>query len=225
MSDGHLEEDVKEKAIECPKCGSPMVEVPQENMTNGQESDYFAGFNHPYACQNPDCNYHTLFDVGFSEAFGWEDPDIDPLVNITRIDPNSFEDVIEHALRSRCFIEAISLIHNVIEAYLKKKIEDLTNNDNERLELLKKKFNPRYLRDYTTISYLLGIIDKQTYKLILEFNRKRNKVIHELLINPKDISQIKGIARTGREIQMKLSPLDHSQSEINNIMATFDEIT
>lgn len=155
----------------------------------------------------------------------WNDPQIDKLVAITRIDSNSFEDVIENALKKGCFIEAISLIHNVIEAYLKRKIVDLTSDDKERLELLKRKFNLRYLRDYSTISYLLGIIDNQMYKSILDFNEKRNKVIHELMVNPKDINQIKAITRKGREIQMKLSPIGHSQKAIINIMDTFDEMT
>lgn len=208
MGDGTWEEGVKEKTIKCPKCGGEMFEVIQEEMTEGQEADYLAGFNHPYECS--DCNYCDLFDVGYcgdgdNQNYEWKDPEIDKLVKITRIDPNSFEEVIEHALRSKCFIEAISLIHNVIEAYLKKKIEDLTNNDKKRLNLLKKKFNPRYLFDYNTIAYLLGIIDNSLYKLILEFNEKRNKVIHELMTNPKDIETIQQIAKIGRELQMKLT--------------------
>jgi len=155
----------------------------------------------------------------------WNDPEIDKLVEITRVDPNSFEEVIEHSLKNKCFIESISLIHNVIEAYLKKKIEDLTSSDEERLKLLKKRFKLKYLKDYNTISYLLGIIDNLTYKSILDFNVKRNKVIHKLLTNPTYINQIKAIARMGREIQMKLSPLNHSQQDITNIMANFDKIT
>jgi len=63
------------------------------------------------------------------------------------------------------------------------------------------------------------------YKSILEFNDKRNKVIHELLTNPKDIETIRQIARRGKEIQMKLSPLNHSTTDIENIMNTFDRIT
>ena len=211
------------RIILCPNCKSQMFEVPQEDMTDGQEADYMVGFNTLFQCQK--CGYHALFDLGYREdIFGGDDHDIDELVEITRTDPNSFEDIIEHALRSKCFIEAISLIHNVIEAYLKKKIEDSTN-DTERLKLLKEKFKPKYLRDHNTVAYLLGIIDNITYESILDFNEKRNKVIHELLTNPKDINQIKKIARAGREIQMKLSPLDHTQTDITNIMTEFDRIT
>jgi len=145
---GYFDEPVKTR--KCPKCGCDMEEQEQDysSMTEGQQADYDAGFNRPFQCQNPECNYYGLFEVPsiYEEEdvdFGWDDPEIDELVKITRIDPNSFEDVIEHALKSKCFIEAISLIYNTIEAYLKKKIEDLTNNDKERLELLKKKFNPK----------------------------------------------------------------------------------
>ncbi len=155
----------------------------------------------------------------------WDDPEIDELVKIIRVDKNSFEDVIEHALRSRCFIEATSLIHNVIEAYLKKKIEDLTDSDKERLKLLKQKFKLKYLWDYNTISYLLGIIDSDMHKSILEFNEKRNKVIHDLMTNPKDLETIRQIARRGRRIQIKLSPLNHTQTDIVRIIAEFDRIT
>ncbi len=216
--------------VKCPKCGAEMEELEQDysEMTEGQQIDSDMGFNRPHEC--PQCNYYDLFDVESvyekeERELAWKDQEIDELVRITRVDPNSFEDVIEHALRSKCFIEAISLIHNTIEAYLKKKIEDLTNNDKERLELLKKKFNPRYLRDYTTISYLLGIIDNPTYKSLLEFNDKRNKVIHELMTKPKDIETIRQIARRGREMQMKLNPLNHSIQDIANIMTEFDRMT
>lgn len=219
MKEAMIADDIG--AVTCPRCGNYMIEFMQGEMTDGQESDDIAGFNHSYQC--PECDYYGLFNVEPREIF--EDEEVEELVKIIRVDPDSFEAVIEHALKSHCFIEAISLIHNVIEAYLKKKIEDLTNNDRERLELLKKKFSPRYLRDYTTISYLLGIVDNQTYKLILEFNEKRNKVIHELMTNPKDIEQIRQIARRGREMQMKLSPLNHSPQDISNIMAEFDRIT
>ncbi|MDO8528740.1 MAG: hypothetical protein Q7S06_02510 [Nanoarchaeota archaeon] len=225
---GYFDEPLETR--KCPKCGGIMKEQEQDysGMTEGQQADYDAGFNRPFGCS--ECGEYGLFDVESvyekeERELAWKDQEIDELVKITRVDPNSFENVIEHALRSKCFIEAISLIHNTIEAYLKKKIEDLTNNDKERLELLKKKFNPQYLRDYTTISYLLGIIDNPTYKSLLEFNEKRNKVIHELMTKPKDLETIRQIARRGRELQMKLSPLNLSSTDIANIMATFDRIT
>lgn len=208
--------------IKCPKCGEDMIECVQGEMTDGQESDYLAGFNHPYQCSV--CGYHGLFDVNSIEGY-FNDPEIDELVEITRIDPNSFEDVIEKALKYKCFIEAISLIHNVIEAYLKRKIEDLATKDETRLQLLKDKFKQKYLKDYNTMSYILGIINKTTYKSISDFNNKRNKVIHELLTNPKDLEQLRLIAKKGRKMQMQLSPLNHNKEEIKKIMEHFDKIT
>ena len=209
--------------IKCPKCGEDMIELVQDHssMTEGQQVDLEMGFNRPFECS--ECGYNSLFEVPKTDYF--EDEEINELVEITRIDPNSFEDVIERALRSKCFIEAISLIHNVIEAYLKRKIEDVTSNDETRLQLLKEKFKPQYLKDYNTLSYILGIIDKQMYKQISDFNNKRNKVIHELLAHPKEIEQIRQIARKGRTIQMQLSPLNHNKEDMKNIMKTFDEIT
>lgn len=226
---GVMASKVKDITIaNCPKCGNGMIELEQDfpNMTEGQQADYDAGFNRPHECQ--ECGYEGLFDVESiyeTEDMGWEDPEVDELVEIIRIDPNSFEEVIEHALRSKCFIEAISLLHNTIEASLKKKIEDLAIQDKERLNLLKKKFKLKYLRDYNTIAYLLGLIDNELYKSILNFNEKRNKVIHELLINPKEMIQIKRIARAGKKLQMKLSPLNYSETDIQTIMDNFDNIT
>lgn len=209
---------------ECPKCKGQMNEILQEEMTDGQRSDWECGFNTPFECE--DCGYYALYDIGHrEEIFGWEDPQIDELVEITRIDPNSFEEVIEHALSSKCFIEAISLIHNVIEAYLKRKIEDLTITDETRLQLIKEKFKPQYLHDYNTICYLLGIIDKNMYKRITKFNTERNKVIHELLKKSIIMSELKNITKEGRRIQMVLSPLNHSKQDIKNIMKHFDKIT
>ena len=195
----------------CPKCGEEMQKQPLDysEMTDGQQADYDVGFNTPFECS--ECGYHDLFNVESvyekeERELAWKDPEIDELVKIIDTSPKNFEDLIEHALRNKCFIEAISLIHNTIEAYLKKKIEDLKGNDEGRLELLKTKFKLKYLRDYNTIAYLLNIIEKSLYDSIIEFNSKRNKVIHDLIKRPKDLEQIRKIARKGREIQMRLSP-------------------
>ena len=48
-----------ELKILCPKCGTKMNECLQENMTEGQEADYIAGFNHPYEC--PACGHYGLY--------------------------------------------------------------------------------------------------------------------------------------------------------------------
>jgi hypothetical protein len=211
--------------VKCPKCKNDMVELIQEDMTEGQQADYDAGFNHPYEC--PECGYYDLFNVPSiyeREDSGWEDEEIDELVEITRIDPSSFEEVIENALRSKCFVEAISLIHNVIEAYLKTKIEGYLSADEMRLKLLKEKFKPQYLKDYNTICYILGLIKSEDYKRLIEFNKNRNKIIHELLKKSMTIIELRKITRNGRELQIKLSPLNHSEAGIKRIMDEFDRL-
>lgn len=41
-----------EGLLQCPLCGGRLDEAEEdtENMTDGQEADYFAGFNHPHIC-------------------------------------------------------------------------------------------------------------------------------------------------------------------------------
>jgi hypothetical protein len=213
--------------ITCPKCGKGMVECVQEDMTEGQEADYDAGFNHPYECQ--DCGYWGLFDVESiyapEEEDKWEDPEIEELIKINKVDASSFEEIIENALKSKCFIEAISLIHNVIEVYLRSKIELFISGDETRLQLLKEKFKPEYLKDYNLICYLFGLIKKEDYKNMNKFNKDRNNVIHELLKRSMTIEKMKNIAKNGRKIQLKLSPLNHSEEDIKKILKEFDKLT
>jgi len=101
----------------------------------------------------------------------------------------------------------------------------LTSNDQTRIQLIKKKFKLQYLHDYSDICYILGIIDKDMYMNISEFNKKRNKVIHELLKKSISPEGLRNIAREGRKIQMILSPLNHSKEDIKRIIQYFDEIT
>lgn len=206
----------------CPKCSAELDELEEdfENMTEGQQADYDAGFERPHSCSK--CGYFGLHDV---TVYDYDDPEVDELVKITRINPSSFEDVIENALKNKCFIEATSLIHNVIEAYLKRKLEDFFHSNPERLNLLRKKINFRYLKDYNSFSYILGVIDKQLHDGIVSFNKERNKAIHDLLKKETTIEELRLIARRGREIQMKLNPLNHSDQHIRNIMDEFDRIT
>lgn len=207
----------------CPNCNEEMEELSEdfEGMTEGQQADYDMGFNRLFGC--PECGYHGLFDI--SPYDEWEDPEIDELVEISRIDPNSFEPVIENALKNKCFIEATSLIHNVIEAFLKRKLEDFFIEDSERFKLLKQKINFRYLWDYNSFCYILGLIKKEDYGEITKFNNDRNTAIHDLLKKVISLNELKLIARRGREIQMKLNPLNHTEQYIKDIMDTFDKIT
>lgn len=161
---------------------------------------------------------------GESEEKNYE-KNVDELVEIIEVSPESFEDVIENALKKKCFIEAISLIHNVIEAYLKFRLNNFFGEDKERFDLLKSKIKFNYLLDYNGFCYILGLINKEWHLSIVKFNSDRNNVIHDLLKKSIKVAELKKIAREGREIQMRLSPLNHSERDIERIMSQFDKIT
>jgi len=208
----------------CPKCGEELKEVEQDyqNMTDGQQSDYEMGFNRTFEC--PKCGHRTLCDIEVYEPYIDEEDDIQELVKIIEVNPQSFEDVIENALKSHCYIEATSLIHNVIEAYLRIRLEKHFQLDEHKLKLIGNvRFN--YLKNYNLFCYLVGVIKKDEFGKIETFNNQRNTLIHELLKKSVKISQMKQVARDGREMQMRLSPLNHSEKDIQNILKHFDEIT
>lgn len=152
--------------------------------------------------------------------------------DIDGIDTCSFENAIERSLERQCFIESISLIHNTIEFYLGVRIktflfEKARGNPEgiKRFQLLKEEFENQYLKYLNTVSYALGIIDENIYESISSFNERRNVAIHKLPARPQSIEQLRSIARNGREIQLKLSPVNHSDQSIKNIMEHFDKIT
>ena len=210
--------------IICPKCKKGYMEEDDESedeMTEGQEANYFAGFNHSCTCSN--CGYSDLFDVEMSEPDFEEE--INELVEIIKITPDSFEDVIDNAITSKCYIEVISLVHNVIQSYLKYRIDIFFNNDKERFKLLTSKIKLNYLYDYNLLCYILGLISKDRYDSIIQFNKNRNKVIHDLLKKETTMEELRLIARDGRLIQISLSPLNHTLGDIDGIMKYFDKMT
>lgn len=164
-----------------------------------------------------------------------DDIEIDESSNIAKINLinlENFENVIEDALRKRCFIGAISLIHNTIELYLQSKLKrSLSDKKNEgKTKLLKqigllKNEKAMYLKDYSAVCYILDLIGKEEYRAINSFNEGRNWAMHRLMRKPISIGELKRIARSGRKIQLQLSPLNHSKKDIRSIMAHFDEIT
>jgi len=211
----------------CPKCEMEMEEDEEdyEDMTEGQQANYDAGFSHSFSCS--ECGHHLIYDaqIPMYNEEPWEDEEIDELVEITRINPDSFEEVIENALIKKCFIEATSLIHNVIEVYLKRKLNDFFSTDKERLDYLNHKNQTKYLKDYNSLCYLFAIIDKKMYLKITQFNKDRNKAMHDLLKEEVTVEELRQVARRGRELQMILSPLNHTPLEIIGIMKVFDSIT
>lgn len=107
----------------------------------------------------------------------------------------------------------------------------LDETDNEKRA--KKKFGllfgeKVYLTEYAKRCFVLNLIDEDTLRDISNFNGVRNLAMHELLredkSRKKDIkySQIKAAAKLGRKIQLKLSPLNHSDQDIENILKKFD---
>lgn len=167
------------------------------------------------------------------------------------INIHNFEDLIVRSLEKGAFIEANSLIHNVIEFYLQSKIlnyvlslfgisESNSQKVNDRIfaehkdelveksKILSNRKNSdyiKYLYDYVEIGYLLGLIDKGLYSKILNFNENRNKYVHQLLKRSGKFKfrDIVANARLGREIQMRLSPVGHSEKDIESVLKKFDE--
>lgn len=159
----------------------------------------------------------------------------------TPINDRYFEALICRAIENQYYIEVISLIHNTIEIYLQYSIKiyflkleeskisdkDIQKNWGKRNELLKEG-SICSVNSLRAINYLLSIIDDELNDDIKTFNSKRNVVIHELLKNTKrskeveTYNEIKKIARLGRKIQLKLSPLLHTDEEIEQILKIFD---
>jgi hypothetical protein len=212
----------------CPKCGSELEEASLEedageDMTEGQQADYDAGFNHTFYCTRPGCNFSGEFDVGIAD---FDEEELDELADLIAISSDTVEDAIENALKNGSYVEAISLIHNVIEAYLKFRLEKhFALGENKLKQLKARKVRINYLHDYTTINYLLGLISTEDLDMILQFNKDRNKVIHKILLKRMTLTTLKAIARKGREVQLRLSPLNHSPGDIKGILEYFDKIT
>ena len=144
------------------------------------------------------------------------------------LDDRTFESFIVRAIKNKSYIEAISLIHNTIEIYLQYKIISyLTENKNmdyyvKRRTTLSGEGSINSLIVWAEVNHLFGLIGDKTFENLKLFNKKRNVVIHNLLKNKKTYNEIKDIARLGRIIQLTLSPLNHSEESIKNIMVYFD---
>jgi len=170
-----------------------------------------------------------------------------------KINYHNFENLIVRAIKMGAFIELNSLIHNAIEHYLQFKIIDEIycsfginkfnsekenlNIYNENKKIIDKKVNIllnkgktnflKYLVDYVEIAFIMNIISDELYDKILKFNSTRNKVIHQLLKKSDKYSFLELIenAKLGRYIQLKLSPLNHTDKDIKNILKFFENDT
>ncbi|MCF7798478.1 hypothetical protein K9M74_01095 [Candidatus Woesearchaeota archaeon] len=255
-----MEEEAKLKNP-CPKCpeGDGYL-VPSDDisrMSEGQYMDWLAGHGHQFTCDN--CGYEEEREVDMFKDI----PEEEDLFKFDdQINEHVIEDLIERAIEKRCFIEALSLIHNVIELYLKYRIKlhifkkegldgfgiDLSKHkkdeqgreivehfgdetDNEKRAKIKFKMlftKNNYLHNYKELCFILNLIDKEMVNLITDFNKRRNLAIHNLLREDKSkgnhmkYSEIILTAKLGRRIQLKLSPINHSDQDISNILKKFD---
>lgn len=243
----------------CPKCpeddkGNLTEDDDPSGMTDGQYSEWFAGHGHVFRCNI--CDYQEERNVDMFEGI----PEEEELFEFNdEINAQAIEDLIDRAIEKKCFIEALSLIHNVIEFYLKYRIRldifkregldelgfdssrykkdeesvDLSGVETDNEKRAKEKFKLCYssikkVHDCKNICFILNLINKDLFDLITKFNKQRNTAIHSLL--KKDESKegdvkyrfIRLTAKLGREIQLKLSPLDHSDQDIMNILKKFD---
>jgi glutaredoxin len=221
----------------CPKCKKELDELEPnyDSLTEEQQIDYDAGFNRPFHC--PNCKKDLRLDTG--------------MYSTTEIDEKTIEDLIERAIVKKCFIEVISLIYVVLELYLKARISDkVTKIDIEKYsefketkekkwESLKSRIELIYrvdeqgkqkgMIDYAETAYIFNLIDKTLFDELKHFNKMRNVVIHKLLLKTKKEQKTKiniypeilDIAELGRRIQLKLSQIGHSKTEIDKLLEQF----
>lgn len=139
-----------------------------------------------------------------------------------------FEEWIRKAIDKKCYIEAIILIHNTIELYLRGKIieyliktEKKERLDEEKYEIL---FGRGYknIYEYTEIAYLFNIISLGQYKKLMKFNTKRNDVVHGFLKKKIKYEYLKNYCKQGREIQLRLSPHSWSKEQIKKGLKPFE---
>ncbi|MBI3035317.1 hypothetical protein HYY71_03260 [Candidatus Woesearchaeota archaeon] len=117
-----------------------------------------------------------------------------------------FESLICRSLSLGCYVEAISLIHNTIESYLKNVLR------------LKNEVKGYYLIDYAIDCERANLISKDLFNDIDEFNKNRNKAIHKLLKNEIDYKELMNVIFSGRKIQLGLSPCNHKKEEIERVL-------
>jgi len=113
-----------------------------------------------------------------------------------------FEALICRSLNLGCYVEAISLIHNTIESYLKYRLGIKKN----------------YLIDYAEDCKEEGLISEAMFEDIKRFNTNRNTTIHRLQKNKLDYKDLIDVVFEGRKIQLKLSPCKHTEKEIDKII-------
>lgn len=142
--------------------------------------------------------------------------------NNCEIDEKNFDNLISRAVKNKCYIEVISLIHNYLELHLKnliiRKLDSVKESKQDLPEKIKILINRgtnflKYLNDYNEIAFLLSCINKEGYEGIKRFNKKRNEIVHSLLMKKKKYSEIKIIAKEGRILQLIFNPSKFTEKE------------
>ncbi len=143
--------------------------------------------------------------------------------NDFQIDEKNFDEVISRAVKQKCYIEVISLVHNYLELHIKslianKLISQEKSSDDfiEKIKILQNNQGNfiKYFNDYIEIAFLLSCINKDGYEAIKKFNNNRNKIIHQLLKKEKSYSEIKKIAKEGRTLQLCFTPFKFTENEL-----------
>ena len=152
---------------------------------------------------------------------------INRILNL-KVDDKTFEFFIERAIKNQSYIEAISLMHNTIEAYLQYTIiKYLVKNKSMEYYIKRRKTLSGQGRlnsfiVWAEVNHLFDLIDDDMFDKLKSFNAKRNDVIHHLPKGKMTYGEIRLIARLGRELQIKLSPLDHKEIDLKKILYFFD---
>ncbi len=145
------------------------------------------------------------------------------------LDAKNLESFIVRAIKLQAYIEAISLIHTTIEVYLQDKIfRYLKENKDDgyfdkRTSTISGNGNLNSLIIWAEVTHLFDLIEGDVFADLKNFNTERNRITHSLLKKIKTYGEIKEIARKGRILQLKLSPINHSSQDIQDIMVFFDD--
>lgn len=216
----------------CPKCNIEMEDIGGDDyteMTEGQQADYDAGFNHLLEC--PKCSYSTVYEhqIPTYELDEDELEEIYETIEFLRTSPEGLDWLIKSAYEKESYIEAVSLIHNAIELILQSKLIEHFKNDVSKSKIIK---NLRWLKDCNQTCLLAGLISEKDFKDIEDFNKKRNIAVHDLLKlktfeeMQKEYDKLKIVAQQGREIQLRLEPLlsDEKRLKMNELEEKRDNL-
>ncbi|MCK5624210.1 hypothetical protein KAI04_00015 [Candidatus Pacearchaeota archaeon] len=168
-----------EHIIICPKCKNQMEELDQGEMTEGQQADYDAGFNHPYECG--ECGFHGLFEV--PSIYDGEDDEIDydsfeiekAQIPIAIEEISTYSTILGIIIREAIEIEY--LLDKIIKEYY---LEDQDKKEKFEKDVLRKEFFSFEQKRKVLVRMNLKDISKNFYEKIKWIQEIRNQVAHIL---------------------------------------------